>query len=256
MVKMLIFDLDKTLLNSETCISDRSISVLEKCRIRGIRICYATARSAQAASRMTAQFAPDVFIGYGGALTTAGGEVIYRSEISTEMSHKLINECLNSNEAITVLAVTENLALSSRMSAPSEKDSSHYKYFDFRSMPEHGFLKISLKADNPQTVERIAANYPELDMLRYTGEDLYRFANRNAAKWNAIKAAAEYYSESTKDYIAFGDDLIDVEMIKKCGTGVAMENAVDEVKAAADYVCGTNDGDGAAEWIEENVLHK
>jgi len=35
---------------------------------------------------------------------------------------------------------------------------------------------------------------------------------------------------------------------------VAVANALDEVKAAADYVCDTNENDGVAKWLEENVL--
>ena len=43
-------------------------------------------------------------------------------------------------------------------------------------------------------------------------------------------------------------------MIKLCGTGVAMQNANDKVKLAADYICQSNDEDGVARWIRENVL--
>ena len=103
-------------------------------------------------------------------------------------------------------------------------------------------------------MENIAHNYPMLDLLRYTGENLYRFANRSALKWNAVKAAAEYYGIDTVMVAAFGDDINDLEMIKNCGVGVAVENAVDDVKAAAGYICGANDNDGAAEWIEKNLL--
>jgi len=91
-------------------------------------------------------------------------------------------------------------------------------------------------------------------MLRYTGEDFYRFANRDALKWNAAAAIAEYYKFSTDEFIAFGDDKNDLEMLAKCGTGIAVKNAIDEVKAAAKYICDTNDNDGVAKWIEERIL--
>ena len=50
---------------------------------------------------------------------------------------------------------------------------------------------------------------------------------------------------------AFGDDTPDIGMLRLCGLGVAMGNAVPAVKAAADLVIGTNDEDGIAEWLEE-----
>ena len=55
------------------------------------------------------------------------------------------------------------------------------------------------------------------------------------------------------EVVAFGDDLNDVDMLRGCGTGVAMANALDEVKLAADEVCGGNDEDGVAKWIEANM---
>jgi len=70
-IKMIITDLDETLLTSDKRISEHTISVLEKCRLKGIKIVFATARSTQSASKMLEQFMPDIFIGYGGALVLA-----------------------------------------------------------------------------------------------------------------------------------------------------------------------------------------
>ena len=105
-------------------------------------------------------------------------------------------------------------------------------------------------ASNPHIVERIASNFPMLDLLRYTGENLYRFANRNAVKWNAVKAAAEYYNINTDMVVAFGDDINDLEMIKNCGVGVAVENGIEEVKSVAKFICDISDNDGVAKWLE------
>ena len=54
--------------------------------------------------------------------------------------------------------------------------------------------------------------------------------------------------------VAFGDDMNDLEMIKNCGTGVAVENALDEIKNVAKYICGTNNDDGVAKWLEKYML--
>lgn len=43
-------------------------------------------------------------------------------------------------------------------------------------------------------------------------------------------------------------------MIEKCGVSIAVTNAIDKVKSAANYICDTNDNDGVAKWIEENIL--
>jgi len=54
--------------------------------------------------------------------------------------------------------------------------------------------------------------------------------------------------------LAFGDDWNDIELLRNCGTGIAVANALNEAKAVADYVCASNDEDGVAKWLEEYVL--
>ena len=43
------------------------------------------------------------------------------------------------------------------------------------------------------------------------------------------------------------------QMLRACGVGVAVENALAEVKAAADYITASNDADGVAKWLEEHA---
>ena len=93
-----------------------------------------------------------------------------------------------------------------------------------------------------------------LDFLQYKGENFYRFANPNAVKWSAIKAVSDFYNIDTNMLVAFGDDMNDLEMLKNCGIGVAVENALDEVKDVTDYICETNNDDGVARWLEKYIL--
>ena len=50
--------------------------------------------------------------------------------------------------------------------------------------------------------------------------------------------------------IAFGDDFADIGMLQLCGRGIAMGNAIDEVKQKADFVIGGNDEEGIAEYLK------
>ena len=58
----------------------------------------------------------------------------------------------------------------------------------------------------------------------------------------------------TESIIAFGDDYADIGMLQLCWTGVAMGNAIDEVKDKADVVIGSNDEDGIAVFIENEII--
>ena len=60
----------------------------------------------------------------------------------------------------------------------------------------------------------------------------------------------------TEEMIAFGDDYADIGMLKLCGKGIAMGNAIDEVKEKADLVIGSNDEDGIAEYLAATFLAK
>lgn len=53
----------------------------------------------------------------------------------------------------------------------------------------------------------------------------------------------------------FGDDNDDIEPIKMCGLGIAVANAIDEVKATADDIAESNDADGVARYIEGRLLN-
>ncbi len=61
-------------------------------------------------------------------------------------------------------------------------------------------------------------------------------------------------SDSLSEIAAFGDDLNDIDLLNSAGIGTAMDNALAETKAAAYYICGDCDNDGAAKWLKANVL--
>ena len=250
MTTMIIIDLDDTLLRSDKTISDYTVDVLRKCQVAGMKIVFATARSTQASLAFLDRFMPDVFVGYGGALVLAGGEILYRFDIPADIANQIIQECLETPEVTGIHAINESIALSNN----PEPDMRHYQYTDFSKELNNRYLKISLFSSNPAVAQTIASHFPMCDFLRYTGEDLYRFANRVAVKWTAIKSIADYYEFDTNTFIAFGDDVNDLEMIQKCGTGIAVKNAIPDVQSAAKYICESNNDDGVAKWIEQHIL--
>ena len=76
----------------------------------------------------------------------------------------------------------------------------------------------------------------------------------NVTKARSIKKMLTVLGFDRSEIVLFGDDANDVEMLRECGIGVAVANAIDDAKAAANYTCDTNDNDGIAKWIVENVL--
>lgn len=75
-------------------------------------------------------------------------------------------------------------------------------------------------------------------------------------KGTALKILGELLHIRPEDIMAFGDASNDLAMIQAVGTGVAMENGIEEVKRAADHVAPPNDADGVARFIEAYVLNE
>lgn len=73
-------------------------------------------------------------------------------------------------------------------------------------------------------------------------------------KGKALGILCEKISISLDETMAFGDSLNDLDIIKAAGMGIAMQNAMPEVKAVADYVTGANDACGVAEFIEKIIV--
>lgn len=59
---------------------------------------------------------------------------------------------------------------------------------------------------------------------------------------------------SPDEVACVGDDLMDIPLVKRAGFGVAVANAADELKQAADYVTSRNGGDGAVAEVIEMIL--
>jgi hydroxymethylpyrimidine pyrophosphatase-like HAD family hydrolase len=94
----------------------------------------------------------------------------------------------------------------------------------------------------------MAERFPEIKITSSTWNDL-EFNNPSAHKGSSLARFAEYLGFGLENCMSFGDGRNDLTMIEAAGIGVAMENAVEEVKAAADHITRSNDENGVAEAI-------
>ena len=84
--------------------------------------------------------------------------------------------------------------------------------------------------------------------------ELVQIMSTEATKWNGVRQMLACFGISPDEAVYFGDDNDDIEPIRNCGTGVAVANAIPAVREAADCVTDSNDSDGVARFIEENIL--
>ena len=80
------------------------------------------------------------------------------------------------------------------------------------------------------------------------------FLNKEVNKGVGVELLAKHLGIKREEVMTFGDAGNDLHMIEYAGLGVAMANAFDEVKEAANYITDTNENDGVAKAIEKFIL--
>ena len=250
-IKMIATDLDGTLLRSDKTISDYTKSVLAQCRQQGIKIVYATARGASVDSVAPASMF-DGRITMNGAIAIADGHEFY-TLIPYLMARPVLIACDQYGLKTTSEAV----------------DGMHYSNFDvgnewviFKTKYEmvdfaqHNIDAAKLYAiiRTPEDVAYIESHLPGELYQSVSRDGLTLIMHKDATKSKAIAKLAQLWDIAPSEIAAFGDDLNDIDMLTYAGIGVAMENALDDVKAVCKSTCQSNNSDGLAKWIEKNIL--
>ena len=222
-VKMIVTDLDGTLLREDKTVSERTIDALQCCREAGIRIAFATGRG-ENSSKVVPAGIFDARILNNGALAIVGNDVVYNRFLVPEIIEPLLEVCVE-------FGLVHGFSL---------HGSKIGKFWAFGCTPEISAL--------------IDARLDDDFYLTVTRDGLGMIMHKDATKSKAVAALAKQWGIASSEVIAFGDDLNDLDMLSYAGVSVAMGNALDEAKAVAGHICDTNDNDGIAKWLEENVL--
>ena len=254
--QLLLFDLDGTLLRSDKTISQRTLDVLGRCREKGLLTGISTSRSEQNCLAFLSELDPDILIASGGAVVKYRGNYIYTAEFSVEETAGMIalSRAVCGGDCQITIDTVDHHYWNYKVD-PLENDASWGKtiFTDYYGFHEQA-LKMCVEISNPDTARRLSALLPDCDCIRFSDGDWYKFTKKEATKENTILTLCRSSGISLENITAFGDDLVDIGMLKLCGTGVAMGNALDEVKRAADTVIGSNDDDGIAVYLTTHFL--
>jgi Cof subfamily protein (haloacid dehalogenase superfamily) len=255
--KMIIMDLDDTLLMNDKCISNYNLSILTKCRKNGIIIGIATSRSEYSSKRYIEQIKPDISIVNAGALTLDyNNNIIDKKLISKEIAYVIVKELYGQKKVGEIHLETENnhYIICNENIPENILYENKYHYWNIAKKLDNDLLKIRLELFDENIYIRLKEKYIECEINGFFGEEWYMIKNKEATKIKTLKEMAQKMNISMEDICAFGDDYSDIGMITECGIGVAMENGIKEIKKKAKYICGKNNEDGVGKWIEEKVL--
>jgi len=248
-IKMIVTDLDGTLFRSDKTISEYTEKTLSRCRDAGIKVVYATGRSGSDSAINSDYF--DARINMNGAIAKVGESVIYQRTIPYGVARSFLMSC--DKRGFRVTLQSENMHYSNFAVSDVWSWINNYEIVNFKKHNIDG-QKIYLVGLAPVDLDFISSILPTELYMVMANDGLLMIMNKEATKSKALSAVSDYWGINLPDIVAFGDDLNDIDMLSIAGVSIATSNAFDEVKAVADHICKSNDDDGVAKWLEENVL--
>lgn len=256
-IKLILTDLDGTLLHDDKTISDFSLQVLKEAQKSGILIGFSTSRAKIAIKEYIDQVKPDFLITNGGASVFVEDQVIYSCEFTPQETQTILNavyKVCGENAEMTADHV-DKIYWNRHVEEMSVKFADYSIYDDFKNFNQSA-MKICVQTTDENKAAQIAASIGagKIDYLKFSDIPWYKFSKSGATKEKAIEALIDYTHIPIEQTAAFGDDFNDIGMLKLVGTGVAMENAIKEVKECANETTCTNNEDGVAKWIKDKIF--
>lgn len=251
-ISLILSDLDGTLFHNDKSISAFTKQVIAEAQQKGILFGISTARAGINAIKFLDGISPDILITNGGGMVTFHGKKIYNCEFTMEESRQLIQAVFDVFGKDTIISVdNENNLYSNSREELSDK---FWTFNDFSDFHEP-CMKMCIETLDEEKVKEAASviGIDKIDFLPFSDIPWYKLSKKDATKDKAINALCRYIRISPERVVAFGDDFNDIGMLKFCGKGIAMNNAIEEVKRIADDICLSNEEDGVAKWIEKQL---
>jgi len=245
---MIVTDLDRSLLRSDKTISKFSKKIFNDCKNKNILIVFATARPIRITKEFVEDIKPDAVIYHNGTVVTANQQLLSTNKFSSEKARELL-KTIEEKFPESTLSVEINDILYTNFDIEIE-----YTKIDFNDLPSQDVDKIIIGSMPINKITKVKKLLPKDLYLQIDSGRFGMIMNKGVSKWNGIKVLMKHYKIKRNEIVSFGDDFNDILMIKNCGTGVAMENGIEEIKKYSKFICKNNDEDGIANWIKDNII--
>lgn len=255
---VIFFDLDGTLLNKQSQISERNLQLLERLEANGYLSVIASGRSPIEIEKITKETVIDSYVSMNGQYVVVEGEVFANHQIET----KIIGEVLNFSEDLghPVSCYTPEEYRINFIDEATQKlytlDNAPLPKIDAQFYRTVGINMLYLFSEN--TAHDVVLQKRFEDTLTFYRDSPYSLAivNKGRSKKAGIKELLTHLKliEKTNTY-AFGDGNNDISMFEVVDHSVAMGNASDEVKHAANLVTYDHEANGIEFALQQlNVL--
>lgn len=265
MYKLIAIDMDGTLLREDKTISDKTKDRIKKSVEKGVKIVLASGRPIEGLERYLEELqlvTEDDFV------MSFNGSVIQNAKTKAIISKNILKGSdlkalyrLAKQIGVNIHAFTKQGCVTPIMNEYSQLEGHingiEVHEVDFNTIDDNeDVIKVMFIDPEPvlaAAIEKIPHHvYEDFTVVR-SAPYFLEFLNKASSKGTGVKALAEHLGIKREEIICIGDAGNDLDMIEYAGLGVAMGNAFEEVKAAADYVTLDNESDGVAHVIEKFI---
>lgn len=259
--KMLVLDIDGTLLTSQHTISEKTKEALKALTQRGVFVVLASGRPTAGMVGLLRELelntAENYFISYNGAHlnNTQQAELLFADQLSPDTIHQFhaIAEKFNGalitydTDRLIVSHVNEWAELEARLNGMSIEVYSDITQF---SQPTPKMIIANADVQTKEALDFAIKQHGNDFQLSISMPFFLEITSKTVDKALTLKRLCDHLHIDIADVVTCGDGGNDITMIKAAGTGVAMGNASENVKVHADYITSSNDEDGIVEVIE------
>lgn len=266
-IKMILCDLDGTLLNDQKKISQYSKDIIQKARNKGFLFGIATGRSLYAVNRLMDDWGIkeqcDILLGFN------GGQIIDESLGIHQINHPLkgtyfIDIIHHFEDLPCSFCIYDKNVLYSYKEDDASKNLAKSNKFEYRVIEDINqfFQKdypklviVCKKEDMPIIIERSKSLINKDYYCMQTGHILFEYMNSKVSKSNGIKTVCDLHGLSLENVCVFGDAQNDRDMLKSVGLGVCMINGDEKTKEISHMITDEdNNHDGVAKFIAKYLI--
>ena len=245
MIKILFFDIDGTLLElGQKEMHQELVDALNLVKEKGIKIILATGRAPLVVPKFHGiEF--DGVLSFNGSYCFTNNELIYKNPMDKKDIQTFVDNAKKLNKAVTLAGIN-------KMGCNFD-DEILEEYFMIANQHAHVIDEFNefMNEEIYQMMVATTEDQDELILENTTTLKIARWWHKacdiipcNGGKDIGIQKILDYFNFTKDEAMAFGDGGNDISMLKYVGTGVAMSNAKDNVKAIADYITDSVQEDG------------
>lgn len=248
MKTLVSFDVDMTLLDHASYkIPESAMEAIEALR-KNHYIVLATGRDMDHcySRQYRDEIRPDAIIHSNGARVTVGERVIFESRLPRELLERVLHFAQEHGLAVGVTRENEDYYINP--DEVTKHDITLWGECGRQYQDPWKLLDMEVRTmtyiGKPKGAYLLEQKFPELRCPLFAGQRGADVIAKESSKANGLKLLCEYFNTPIDKTYAFGDSMNDMEIIQAAGTGIAMGNAIPELKQAADYVTTNIEDDG------------